>query len=74
MPRAALTSDEFNDHAMRIVNTATADGILATDGISATCKALGVLVAVAAKREGVSFEDLLKFAVEAVSDFAKNSR
>jgi hypothetical protein len=56
----------------RIVNTATLRTI-PNDAICATAKALGVLVAFTARRQGVSHDELLKFSQNAIADFARHA-
>jgi hypothetical protein len=66
----AMTNAEIADHTTRILRTATADGTMATDAMTATAKALAVLVVATAKREGVAFEELLKEILNSVAVFA----
>jgi len=66
----AMTNAEIADHTTRILRTATADGTMATDAMTATAKALAVLVVATAKREGVAFEGLLKEILSSVAVFA----
>jgi hypothetical protein len=68
-----LSGDQFNDLANRIINTATLRTI-PNDAISATAKALGVLVAFTARREGVSHDELLRFSQDAIAEFARDAR
>lgn len=44
------------------------------DAISATAKALGVLVAFTARREGVSHDELLRFSQDAIGEFARDAQ
>jgi hypothetical protein len=66
----AMTNTEMADHTTRILRIATADGTMATDAMTATAKALAVLVVATAKREGVAFEALLKEMLHSVALFA----
>lgn len=66
----AMTNAEIADHTTRILRTATADGTMATDAMTATAKALAVLVVATARREGVAFEGLLKEILSSVAVFA----
>jgi hypothetical protein len=66
----AMTNTEMVDHTTRILRIATADGTMATDAMTATARALAVLVIATAKREGVAFEELLKEVLSSVSLFA----
>jgi hypothetical protein len=67
-----LSEGQFCDLANRIVNTATLRTI-PNDAICATAKALGVLVAFTARREGVSHDELLRFSQNAIADFARDA-
>ena len=66
----AMTNTEMTDHTTRILRTATADGAMATDAMTATAQALAVLVVATAKREGVAFDGLLKEMLHSVASFA----
>jgi len=67
--RGELSSAEFNKLTTRIIRTAT-DGTISTDAVSATAKALGVLVSFTARREDCSKEELLSFILRSVVDFS----
>jgi hypothetical protein len=68
-----LTGDQFNDLVNRILKAATLRTI-PNDAITATAKALGLLVAFTARREGVSYDDLLRFSQDAIADFARDAQ
>jgi hypothetical protein len=68
-----LSEGQFSDLASRIINTATLRTI-PNDAICATAKALGVLVAFTARREGHSHDELLRFSQNAIADFARDAR
>ena len=68
-----LSGDQFNELANRIIKTATLRTI-PNDAITATAKALGVLIAFTARREGVAHDELLRFSQDAVADFARDAR
>ena len=68
-----LSADQFSDLANRIIKTATLR-IIPNDSVTATAKALGVLVAFTARREGVSHDELLAFCQNAIADFARDAR
>jgi hypothetical protein len=67
---SVMTNVEMADHTTRILRTATADGTMATDAMTATAQALAVLVVATAKREGVAFEEILKEILRSVAAFA----
>jgi len=67
-----LSEDQFTDLVTRIMNTATRRTV-PNDAICATAKALGVLVAFTARREGVSHDQLLRFSQNAIADFARDA-
>ncbi len=68
-----LSGDQFSELVNRIMKTATLRTI-PNDAISATAKALGVLVAFTARREGVSHDELLRFSQDAIAEFAQDAR
>ena len=68
-----LSGEGFNELATRIIDVAAANTI-PNDAICATAKALGVLVASTAQHKGCSQDELLKFAQEAVAQFAQDAR
>jgi hypothetical protein len=66
-----LTEDEFVGLTSRIINEATKNNTPATDGITATAKAIGVMISTLAQRPNVSAEELIKFSQNAVAEFAQ---
>jgi hypothetical protein len=66
-----LTEDEFAGLTSRTVNEATKNNTPASDAITATAKAIGVMISILAKREGVSAEELIKGTQDAVAGFAR---
>ena len=68
----ALTEPEFEQLTMRIINTAMPNATI-TDAMAATTKALGVMIATAARR-GTGFDDVLRAVQNAVSDCAREAR
>ena len=68
-----LTEQEFTQLAMRIVNTATFDAT-ATDAMAATAKALGMLIAVLARRpEATGFDEMLRWGQNSMVAFAREA-
>jgi hypothetical protein len=67
--RGELSEVEFNKLTTRIIRTAT-DGTIAIDAITATAKALGVLISFETRRQGCSKEELLNFSLQAVANFS----
>ena len=70
---AELTEQEFAQLTMRIIHTATHEAT-ATDGIAAIAKALGILIAIAARRPGAGFDEALRWGQNAVDAFARDAR
>jgi hypothetical protein len=69
-----LTEQEFAQLTMRIIRTATKD-TTATDAMTATAKALGVLLATFARRpEVASFEEILRWSQNGLVAFARQAR
>ena len=66
-----MDEQEFIDHTKRILDVAVAGGrVEVTDAIIATTKALGVMIQVAARRDGVDYDTLLKYTLDAVALYA----
>jgi hypothetical protein len=70
---ADLTEQEFAQLTMRIIHTATHDAT-STDAMAATAKALGLLIAITARRPGVGFDETLRWGQNAVVGFAREAR
>ena len=68
-----LTNEEFNKRTTEILNTATKNGILAHDAISATAKALGTLLTFEARRQGRTIDELVGAGQQMVAGFATAS-
>ena len=54
-----LTEQQFDQLVEKLIYAAIADGILPQDALAALAKALGTLSAFAARREGLSFDEIL---------------
>src|SRR5262245_41807373 len=67
-----LTEQEFKALTMRVVHIATAN-TLPTDAMAAIAKALGTLIGVTAQRPDCNFEDLLRWAQNALVAFARDA-
>lgn len=68
-----LTEQEFKELTMRVVHIAT-ENTLPTDAMAAIAKALGTLIGVTAQRPDCDFEDLLRWAQNALVAFARDAR
>ena len=66
-----LTEPEFAQLTMRIIKTATPNATV-TDAMAATAKALGVMIATAARQGG--FDEVLRWGQNAVIDCAREAR
>jgi hypothetical protein len=68
-----LTGDEFTGLTTRILNEATKNNTRVNDGITATAKAIGIMISILAERSGVSAsaEELIKFSQDAVAEYAR---
>jgi hypothetical protein len=69
---ADLSEQEFAQLTMRIIYTATHDAPL-TDAMSATARALGVLITNMARRPGVGFDETLRWSQNALVAFARQA-
>jgi len=65
-----LSEQQFDQLVEKLIFTATADGILPQDGLAALANALGTLSAFAARREGLSFHEVLSGSQGSVAAFA----
>jgi len=70
-PKEVLTEPEFEQLTMRIIKTATPNATV-TDAMAATAKALGVMIATAARQGG--FDEVLRWGQNAVIDSAREAR
>jgi hypothetical protein len=68
---AELTEQHFDQLAEKLIYTATADGILPQDALAALANALGALSAFAARRDGLSFAEVLSATQNSVATFAR---
>jgi|tagenome__1003787_1003787.scaffolds.fasta_scaffold20962038_2 hypothetical protein len=67
-----LTEEEFSALTNRILNEATKNNT-PLGALSATAKAVGVMISILAKRPNISAEDLIQFSQNAVAEFARNA-
>jgi hypothetical protein len=65
-----MSTEQFNDLTMRLINTAAGNRTVVNDAICAMAMALGTLISVTAERDGVSRDELLKFCLESVASCA----
>jgi len=70
---AEMTEQEFDQLVEKLIYTATADGILPQDALGALANALGTLSAFAARREGVSHDEVLTATKCTVEMFARRA-
>jgi hypothetical protein len=68
-----LTSEEFHQLTLRIINAATKSNAPVSDAISATAKAMGAMICILAERPGTSAEDLIKSSQKAVAEFTQHA-
>jgi hypothetical protein len=68
-----LTSEEFNQLTLRIINAATESNAPLSDMISATAKAMGSLICILAERPGTSAENLIKLMQKAIAEFTQEA-
>ena len=66
-----LTEQQFDQLVEKLIYAATADGILPQDALAALANALGTLSAFAARREGLSFDEVLSASQDSVATFAR---
>jgi hypothetical protein len=60
--------------ATRILNEATKNNTPVGDALSATAKAVGLMIGnIAAEQPGVSVDDLIKFSQNGVAEFAREA-
>jgi hypothetical protein len=70
---AEMTEQEFDQLVEKLIYTATADGILPQDALGALANALGTLSAFAARREGLSHDEVLTATKCTVEMFARRA-
>jgi protein tyrosine phosphatase (PTP) superfamily phosphohydrolase (DUF442 family) len=68
-----LTEQEFRDLTTRIVNEATKNNTPVSDALAATAKAMGLMICILAERPGVSADELVAFAQNAVAEFTREA-
>lgn len=68
-----LTNEEFNALTTRILHEATKNNMPVGDALSATAKAVGVLISVLSEERGASANELIKFSQNAVEEFAQEA-
>ena len=68
-----LTSEEFHELTLRIINAATKSNVPVSDAISATAKAMGAMICILAERPGTSVEDLIKWSQQAIAEFTQHA-
>ena len=70
-PGEELTEQEFDLLVEKLIYAATADDTLPQDALAALANALGTLSAFAARREGLSVEEVLSGSQASVATFAR---
>jgi hypothetical protein len=70
-PAVELTEQQFDQLVEKLIYASTADGILPQDALAALANALGTLSAFAARREGLSVEEVLSGSQASVATFAR---
>jgi hypothetical protein len=68
----SLSPEQFNALTMRIINEAIKNNTPVDDALSATTKAVGVMISTLAAR-GTPIEDLVSFCQNAVAEFAREA-
>ena len=68
-----LTEEEFSELTNRIVNAATKNDVPVVESLTATAKALGLIICILGERPDVSVEKLMEFAQQAVADFTQQA-
>ena len=66
-----LTEEEFSELTNRIVDAATKNNVPVTKSVTATAKALGLIICILGERPDVSVDKLIEFAQKAVADFTR---
>ncbi len=67
-----LTSEEFHELTLRVINAATKGNAPVGDALSATAKAMGAMICILSERPATSAEDLVKFSQQAVAEFTQD--
>jgi hypothetical protein len=68
-----LTAEEFVELTNRIVNAATKNNVPVSDAVTATAKALGLIICILGERPDVSVDQLIEHAQEAVASFTRQA-
>jgi hypothetical protein len=68
-----LTEEEFRELTERIINAATQGNVPATESMTATAKALGIILCIVGERPGADIDKLVAFSQEAIGQFAKEA-
>jgi hypothetical protein len=68
-----LTSEEFHQLTLRIINAATKGNVPVSDAISATAKAMGDIICILAELPGNSAESLVKWGQQAIAEFTQHA-
>jgi hypothetical protein len=68
-----LTSEEFHQLTLRIINAAMNSNAPVSDAITATAKAMGAMICILAERPGTSAEDLIKFCQQAIAEYTQHA-
>jgi len=68
-----LSEEQFRALTMRIVNEASKNNVPVGDSVTATAKALGILISVLSERPGVSADELIKASQDAVREFTRDA-
>ena len=68
-----LTEDQFRELTNRIMNAATRDNVPVTDAMTATARALGIILCLVGERQGDDVERLIVFSQDAIRQFTKEA-
>ena len=68
-----LTEEEFHELTNRVVNAATQNNVPITELMTATAKALGLVIGILSERPGVDLNELIVFSQQAIDQFARES-
>jgi hypothetical protein len=68
-----LTEEEFRELTNRIANAATRGNVPATESMTATAKALGLILCIVGRRPGLDADRLITFCQEAIGQFAREA-
>jgi hypothetical protein len=68
-----MTTEEFHDLTLRIINAVTSSNAPVGDSLTALAKAMGQMICVLSERPGTSAEKLVKFSQQAVAEFTQDA-